>query len=199
MPSMHEAGENITGTSHNPPEAIRKTLKFMSEAMHVRRIGIVYNPGEQNSVAQIKAIQTEIERHGYPIRVVEAAVANTSEVKQAAESLIGRIDAFYVITDNTVVSGLEGLVSVADARKIAVFTGDIASLKRGGFAAYGVKFYDIGYRAGQMAAAILKGEKRPKDIPPEFAPNPRLVINEKVAARLGIAVRPEWEAEVIGE
>ncbi|QZA34209.1 hypothetical protein K2M58_06345 [Hydrogenibacillus sp. N12] len=34
VPSMHEAGENITGTSRNPPEAIRKTLKFMSEAMH---------------------------------------------------------------------------------------------------------------------------------------------------------------------
>ncbi|QZA31981.1 hypothetical protein K2M58_06330 [Hydrogenibacillus sp. N12] len=64
----------------------------------MKRIGIVYNPGEQNSVAQIKAIQAEIERHGYPLQVVEAAVANTSEVKQVAESLIGRIDAFYVIT-----------------------------------------------------------------------------------------------------
>ncbi|QZA31980.1 hypothetical protein K2M58_06325 [Hydrogenibacillus sp. N12] len=85
------------------------------------------------------------------------------------------------------------MVAVAEAQKIPVFTGDIASLKRGGFAAYGVKFYDIGYRTGQMAAAILKGEKRPKDIPSEYAQNPRLVINEKVAAWLGITVRPEWE------
>ncbi|CAM3337981.1 ABC transporter substrate-binding protein [Hydrogenibacillus schlegelii] len=195
VPSMHEAGENITGTTDTHPDAIQKMLAFIVREMGLKKIGIVYNPGEQNSVAQVDAIRTIIKAQGYSLDVVEASVSNTSEVKQAAESLVGQIEGYYVITDNTVVSALEGLLAVADANKLPVFTGEFDSLKRGGFAAYGFRYYDIGYQAGQMAALILKGERNPKDIPPEYPKTLHLAINKTVAKKLGIPIRPEWEKE----
>ena len=41
--------------------------------------------------------------------MVEASVSTSAEVKTAAESLIGDVDVFYIITDNTVVSALESV------------------------------------------------------------------------------------------
>lgn len=96
---------------------------------------------------------------------MEAAVSASSEVRQAAESLVGKVDAFYIITDNTVVSALESVIEVADANKLPLVVGELDSVERGGLAAYGFEYYDIGYEAGQMAAQILLEGKSPSEVP----------------------------------
>lgn len=70
-------------------------------------------------------------------------------MKQAAESLVGKADLLYIFTDNTVVSALESVIKVADDHDIPLFVGELDSVKRGGFAAYGFEYYDIGYEAGK--------------------------------------------------
>ena len=91
--------------------------------------------------------------------VVEASVATSADVKQATESLLGKVDSLYIITDNTVVSALESVISVANDNKLPMMVGEFDSVKRGGLAAYGFEYFDIGYEAGQMAVKILKGER----------------------------------------
>ena len=66
------------------------------------------------------------------MKVVEASVSTSAEVKQATESLIGKVDAFYIITDNTVVSALESVISVANDNEIPMMVGEFDSVKRGG-------------------------------------------------------------------
>ena len=66
-------------------------------------------------VAQVDHVKEILERMG--MEVVEASVSTSAEVKQAAESLIGKVDSFYIITDNTVVSALESVISVANDNK----------------------------------------------------------------------------------
>ena len=105
------------------------------------------------------------------MNVEEASVATSADVKQAAESLIGKVDAFYIITDNTVVSALESVIDVANANKIPILVGEFDSVKRGGLGAYGFEYYDIGYEAGQMAVKILKGESTPADLPVQIPQN----------------------------
>ena len=51
---------------------------------------------------------------GMDMNVEEAPVATSADVKQATESLIGKVDALYIITDNTVVSHLNLLYRVAN-------------------------------------------------------------------------------------
>ena len=66
------------------------------------------------------------------MNIVEASVSTSAEVKQATESLIGKVDALYIITDNTVVIALESVVSVANENKIPMMVGEFDSVKRGG-------------------------------------------------------------------
>ena len=128
------------------------------------------------------------------------SVANTSEVKQAADSLVGEVDALYIITDNTVVSALESVIQVSEKESIPLFVGELDSVKRGGFAAYGFNYYDIGYQAGEQAVELLKGEKKVKDLPVEAPDDLKLVINKSAAEKMKIDIdQIKEEAEFIGD
>ncbi|MGN1402127.1 MAG: ABC transporter substrate-binding protein [Bacillus sp. (in: firmicutes)] len=189
--SFESPGGNVTGTSDANPEAIPSTVKFIAEEMEAKKIGTIYNPGEQNSVVQVEAVKEEAKKAG--LELTEASVSTSAEVKQAAESLIGKVDVIYVITDNTVVSALESVIIVSEENKIPLFVGELDSVERGGFAAYGFEYHDIGYQAGEMAANILKEGKEPKDIAVQYPETIKLVINEDAAKKMGVEIKEEWK------
>lgn len=56
---MDQPGNNITGTTDTHPDAIPNTIKFMSEQFDKKRVGVIYNAGEQNSVAQIDLVKKQ--------------------------------------------------------------------------------------------------------------------------------------------
>lgn len=189
--SFDAPGGNVTGTTDAHPEAIANTVKFIAEEMGAKTIGMVYNAGEKNSTVQVNIVKDEAKKFG--VKVVESSVANSSEVKQGAESLIGKADVFFIITDNTVVQALESVIGVANDQDIPLFVGELDSVNRGGFAAYGFSYYDIGFEAGEKAIEILKDGKKPADIPVSYPQNLKLVINEKAAKEMGIEIKDEWK------
>jgi len=191
--SMDSPGGNITGTIDNHPDAIPNTLKFLKEELGAKNVGMVFNSGEQNSRAQVDAVKELLK--DMDMTVVEASVATSADVKQATESLIGKVDSLYIITDNTVVSALESVVSVANEHKLPMMVGEFDSVKRGGLAAYGFEYYDIGYEAGQMAVKILKGQSKPADLAVQVPQNLKLIMNEDTAKALGLSIKDEWKAE----
>nr|WP_235867453.1 ABC transporter substrate-binding protein [Priestia abyssalis] len=191
--SFEEPGANITGTTDTHPEAIPNTIKFIDKYEEGTKIGMIFNSGEQNSVAQIDMVKEAVK--GTDLKVVEAPVSTSAEVKQAAESLIGNADVIYIITDNTVVSALESVIKVASDEDIPLYVGELDSVKRGGFAAYGFNYYDIGYQTGEMAASILTGDKKSADIPVQYPDKLKLLINKKAAEDMGVKLLPEWDKE----
>lgn len=190
--SMENTEGNVTGTLDNHPEAIPNTVKFIDEQFEGKTVGLVYNSGEQNSIAQIKMVKEA--GKNTDLEFVEATVSTTAEVKQATESLIGKADVIYIITDNTVVSGLDAVIMVANENDIPLFVGELDSVAKGGFAAYGFDYADIGYEAGVMAAQILKGEKQPSELPVQYPQNLKLVINKKAAEEMNIELKEEWDS-----
>jgi putative tryptophan/tyrosine transport system substrate-binding protein len=190
--SMEKTGGNVTGTTDTHPDAIPKTVQFIDKYINGNRIGMVYNAGEQNSVAQVDVVKQAIK--GKDLQIVPVSVSTSAEVKQAAESLVGKADCIYIITDNTVVSALESVIQVAREHDIPLFVGELDSVKRGGFAAYGFDYYDIGYEAGEMAAQILKDGKKPADLPVQYPQKLKLLINKKAAKDMGIELNPEWDS-----
>ena len=150
--SVEEPGGNATGTTDSHPDAIPNTINFINDEMDVESVGVIYNAGEPNSVVQMNAVEEAVE--GTDLELVQATVSNSSEVKQAAESMVGRADVFFIFTDNTVVSALESVIDVANNEQIPLFVGELDSVDRGGLAAYGFSYYDIGYKAGEMAVEI---------------------------------------------
>lgn len=193
--SMEAPGANVTGTVDLHPDTIKNTVQFMKNELGVKTIGMVYNTGEQNSVAQVNQVKEVAESEG--LTVAEAAAATSADVKQASESLVGKVDAFYIITDNTVVSALESVIDVANTNKLPLIVGELDSVERGGLAAYGFEYYDIGYEAGEMAVKILTGEATPSEVPSAFPANLKLVINKSTADNLGLEIKDTWNAEVV--
>lgn len=188
--SFEEPGENITGTTDTHPEAISKTLSFITDEMKAKNIGVIYNSGEQNSVVQVEEVKKLAEKNG--AKLVEASVSTSADVKQAAESMVGRVDAIYIPTDNTVVSALESVISVANDKDIPLFVGELDSLKKGAVAASGFSYEDLGYETGLMAAKILKGDKKPSEINVEYPKNFKLMINKEAAEEQGVEVQEAW-------
>lgn len=190
-------GGNVTGTLDLHPDAISNTVKFMAEEFEGKNVGVIYNAGEQNSVAQAEQVESVLKENG--LTMLPVTVSTSSEVKQAAESLIGKADMFYIFTDNTVVSALESVIQVANEEDIPMFVGEKDSVARGGFAAYGFDYKNIGKEAGKMAAQILKGEAKAGDLPVLPPQDLKLVINEKAAAEMNIEIKDEWkqDAEIV--
>ena len=121
----------------------------------VKTVGVLYNAGESNS--QYLIAQEKKAAAAMGIKIVEATASNSSEVQAAAQSLVGRVDAISVLTDNTVVSALESVVKVCQQNDIPLIAGDTDSVKRGAVAAYAFDYKDLGVQAGYMAAEILSG------------------------------------------
>ncbi|CAM3069231.1 ABC transporter substrate-binding protein [Filibacter tadaridae] len=191
--SMESPGGNITGTIDAHPDAISNTMKFLKEELDAKSVGMVFNAGEQNSRAQVDSVKEMLK--DMDMTVEEASVSTSADVKQATESLLGKVDSMYIITDNTVVSALESVISVANENKIPMMVGEFDSVKRGGLAAYGFEYFDIGYEAGEMAVKILKGEKKPADLPVQIPQKLKLIMNKDTADTLGLDIKDAWNAE----
>ncbi|GGD61556.1 ABC transporter substrate-binding protein [Paenibacillus nasutitermitis] len=193
--NMDKPGGNVTGASDTNPEAIISLMDFVANNFpKVKKIGVVINEGESNAVVMADHAKNALSKHG--IELIKAPVTNTSEVKQAAESLSGRVDAIYITLDNTVVSGVDTILKVANDKKIPFFSSDRDTVEKGAFATVGFKYYDHGYQVGQMAADILKNGKKPADMKVTVPDKLDLILNLKAAKAQGIEVTDAMKSAV---
>ena len=150
----------------------------------LKKLGVVYNPGEANSMSNVKRIKAYLQGK---VDVVEATVASSGEVQAAAQSLVGRVDAVFMPQDNTVMSAVDTVIKIGQANKIPFYTGDTESVKKGALATLGNDEYDCGRQGAVLVARILKGEKA-GDIVSEKIRKRTLLINQAAAAKYGITI-----------
>jgi len=181
---LQKPGGNVTGVSDmTPVDRQIEMLKYLFP--NVKNLGTVYNAGEVNSVVTNDLAKKACEKNG--MSLFEATVSTTADVAMATQSLVGKVDAIYVSTDNTVVSALETVIKVCQDKKIPLILADPTTLEKGATLALGFDYYLHGRQAGDMVARILKGEK-PADIPVEFAKKLVLKVNSQNLGILGINV-----------
>ena len=182
VPGMEASGTNVTGVSD--ALSLEKQIDLIKKVVpEAKKVGMVYNPGEANSVVVVKQLQTLLPKLG--MTLVEAAAPRSVDVSSAARSLIGKVDVIYTSTDNNVVSAYEALVKVGQDAKIPLVASDTDSVKRGAIAAFGINYRDLGEQTGRMVARILKGEK-PGDIKPEISTKMELFVNPGAAEKQGV-------------
>lgn len=183
--SWEHPGGNVTGISDWAD--IRTQLELVKEIVPgCKRLGVIYNPGEVNSVIQVDEVKALAPELGIE-SVVEAPVANSNEVLTAAQSLVGRVDAIWVPTDNTVVGSFESAVGVCEDNDIPIFAADVATVERGAVASIGIDYYQLGLECGHVAALILNGED-PANIPAKKVEMTDLWINPAAAERMGVEI-----------
>ncbi|SEE62276.1 ABC transporter substrate-binding protein [Ruania alba] len=188
--SWESPGSNLTGTSDlNPVEEQLALLEDL--APDAGSLGIVYSSGEVNSQVQVDLATAAAETLG--LEVQTATVTNSGEVQQAADSL--DVDAYYVPTDNTVVSALESLLQVAESRSVPVIASEGDSVERGAVATYGLDYDLLGRQTGEMAVQVLTEGTAPADIPVETQTELSLIVNPAAAERMGIELSEDLLAE----
>ncbi|WP_410770046.1 ABC transporter substrate binding protein [Fontibacillus sp. BL9] len=193
--NLDKPGGNVSGASDTNPEAITKLMDFIAgNFKDVKNVGVVINQGEPNAVIMTEHAEKALEKHG--IKLVKASVTNTSEVKQAAESLVGRVDAIYITLDNTVVEAVNTVIKVANDNDIPFFSSDRDTVEHGAFATVGFKYYDHGYQVGQMAVEALKNGKNVGDMKVTVPDKLDFILNLKAAAEQGIEVTDAMKDQV---
>jgi putative ABC transport system substrate-binding protein len=175
------SGTNVTGVSDMSPleNQLELILKVVPKA---KRVGVIYNPGEANSVSIVNEFKKLLAAKG--MTLVEAAAARTVDVGSAAQSLAGKVDVIYAPTDNNVMSAFEGIVKVAEQTKLPIVAGDTSAVKRGAAAAIGLNYYDLGRQTGKIVVRILNGEA-PGKIASQTSHTFELFVNPKAAQRQG--------------
>lgn len=195
VPQLQAPGGNVTGASDTNPDAIVQLMDFIAkEFPDVKKVGVVINEGEPNAVVMTKIAEEALAKHN--IEVIRAAVVNSSDVQQAAQSLVDRVDAVYVTLDNTVVEGVESIIDVVNEHGIPFFSADRDTVEKGAFATVGFKYFDHGYEVGQMAVEILKDGKKPGDMDVRTPEKLDFILNLSAAKDLGITVTDAMKAYV---
>ncbi|BBM36049.1 ABC transporter substrate-binding protein [Pseudoleptotrichia goodfellowii] len=178
--------KNVTGTSDkldNVGEQLDLLIKLRPET---KKIGVLYNPSEQNSLVQVKEIQEKAKERNLAVEL--QGITSFSEVAQATKILLGKTDALYLPTDNLVVSAVKLIVSEGISAKKPVISSERSSVDQGALFTMGLNYFDLGKRTGEMAIEILKG-KPASEIPFETSKKTTLFLNEKTAQAIGIDIK----------
>jgi putative ABC transport system substrate-binding protein len=173
---------SITGVTDRIPNSahFEALTKFAPQA---RRFGVIYNPGEINSVVMVEEMKAYAAHHG--LEVVESVAIKTSEASTAMQNLVGKVDLVYVPNDNTAIAAMKSIALVAEKNKIPLFAADMGAVKTGAVAALGYDRKELGHKAGLMVVDVLKG-KSPKDIPLASNHTLKLFVNKERAEQSGL-------------
>lgn len=187
-----EHGEgNVTGMSDAIPT--EQHIEMFKEIAGIKTLGYIYTSNEANSISSLELVKNACQKFG--ISLVTQAITNSSEVKQAAETIIDRVDGIYLTTDNTVFSALSSLIQVFNKASKPIFSGDVTGAMNGGCAiASGFNYYKAGRATGEMVLQILNG-KKPSEMPVRFMTEPEdfdLLFDLDEAKKCGITIPEKY-------
>jgi len=177
-------GGQVTGASDWAD--VGAQVKLGMDIHPAARLGVIYNAGEVNSVVQVdelKAVAASLNI----TEIVEATVASTADVYAAAQSLVGRVDAIWEPSDNTVASAIGSVVAVCEDNDIPLFASDISMAKGGAISGLGLDYYVNGQEAAKLAARVLRGED-PANIPISTTPMTIVYLCPAAAAEMGVTI-----------
>jgi putative ABC transport system substrate-binding protein len=178
-------GGNVTGTSDLTPVDDQFDL-LVQLLPNAKKVGVLYCTAESNSDVQVQMAEEAAAKRS--LEVTRYSVSSSNEIQQVVESMVGKVDACYAPTDNTIAAGMTTVAMVANENKLPVICGEKGMVDNGGLATYGIDYNKLGYKAGEMAVKILKGESKPADMPIETldASECTLTTNEETAKAVGV-------------
>jgi permease len=188
LTNMDAPDKGMTGTS----DAVQID-KIMELAMKIspqaKKFGYIYNPGEDNSVHNLKLLEDFAKQNGLTIET--ASISTSAELQTAASTLFPKVDAIFVANDNTVASAMPVLAQESVKAKKPVYVGADSMVMDGGFATVGIDYEDLGKETAKMVDEVLKG-KNVKDIPVKvFKDDLFTYVNADTAKALGITIPDE--------
>lgn len=178
-------GGNLTGTSDMNPvdDQIAMLQKVLPNAKHV---GMLYCTAESNSQIQVEMAEAACDKAG--LTHERFTVSSSNEVQSVVESMVGKVDAGYSPTDNTIAAAAAQIGQIAKEGKLPFIAGEEGMCEGMGICTLSIDYKELGKMAGEMAIKILKGEDTPANmaIETETGDQLKVVKNEEMAEALGV-------------
>lgn len=184
-------GVNISGTCDLAP--IEEQEDMMMELLpDVKTVGILYCSAESNSKYQAELFEAELEADG--VEYKEYTAADSNEIQSVVTNAVEECDAIYIPTDNTMAANTQIINNICLPAKVPVIAGEQGICSGCGVATLSISYYDIGYRAGEMAYEILAEGADITTMPIETAPEVTKMYNPTICEELGISVPDDYTA-----
>lgn len=175
---------NTTGVSNFV--SLKPQLELFKKLQpKLKKLGIIYNSGESNSISIIKKLEKECAVQG--ITLVKQSIQQSADIPQAITKLKTNVDAVFITNDNTALSGIPCIVQACDKVKIPVYVSDTDQVAKGCLAALGPNQYEIGRQTGRIIKRIQNGENI-NEISVEYPDTMELFLNKEKAKELDITV-----------
>lgn len=186
--SMDSPGANITGTSDESP--MEKQLQFFKDLdENISKVGIIFNTSEENSHIQVERAKEIGAKIG--IEIVDVGISTVSDIPQAVDSIIKKVDAIYTITDNMVASAINIVSEKAIENNMITIGAEDSHAKGGILLADGISYYELGKQTAEMAKEILIDGKSPSEIASATSKNTSKAVNIDTLERLGLDINHE--------
>ena len=157
-----------------------------------KKVGILYCSAEANSVYQAQVFEKYLEEDG--IEYEEYTAADSNEIQSVVTSAVETCDVLYLPTDNTMAANTEILNNVAQPAGVPIIAGEEGICAGCGVATLSISYYDIGYKAGEMAYDILVNGTDITTMDVEYAPQVTKEYNQTICDAFGIAVPDDYVA-----
>ncbi len=187
-------GGNVTGTSDLTP--VKEQMQLLTQLCpDAKKVAMLYCTSEANSKFQIDLAKEEAAKYGIEAR--EKTVSDANDVQSVVQSLVGKVDAIYVPTDNVIASNMTLVAQIATSNNIPLFVGENNSVENGGLATYSVDYYELGKLTAKQAVRILENGETPANMPIEYLSENKLYINMDLAKQLGIEIPADLAEKAI--
>jgi putative tryptophan/tyrosine transport system substrate-binding protein len=177
---------NMTGIAVRPPAETQLAM-IRSTVPNRNRVGVLYDAEQSGDF--IRQAHRAAKQQG--LELLAVAVRRQEEIPTAVRALLPKIDALWLIQDQTVVSESAipfFLESTLDA-KVPLFTFSATLVQQGALGALVLDPWTVGQQAAHIALALLNGQHSSTGLlqTPE---RPQLALNLSSAEHLGLVLPP---------
>jgi putative ABC transport system substrate-binding protein len=192
--SLNRPGGNITGATFFSNLLSAKRLDLFHRLVpNAAVIAVLLNP--KNANVGLERSQTEEAAHSLGLHLVSLQATNEREIDEAVESLIQQHAGALIISGDTTFFGQrQQIAELALHHNIPTSCPYRDQAVAGCLMSYGANLSETQRQAGNYVGRILKGEK-PADLPVQQPTKFELVINQKIAKALGLAIPPTLLAQ----
>ena len=183
--------DGVIGVSDVP--SIKELLEIIRKIFPNKKIiGVIYNSGEINSIKMIEKLELEAPKLDFEIKKI--AVNNSSDIKMAMTKVADMSDIIYLPQDNTIISAVDSIVSIAKSTKKPLIANDPLLVEKGVFLALGTNYFKSGEKLGNLIADRIEGREVLEKI--VSSDSRELKINESVVKDLGIIIPENINKEI---
>ena len=181
-------GANMAGVSLDIPVKIQLAM-YKSLVPTLKTLGVIYDPEKTGTM--VMEARGLVDALGF--QLLAAPVSAHKEVPAALRSLLGKIDALWMVPDETVVTpeSFKFLLLTAFENNLPFVTVSDIFVEAGALASFSPDYTDVGRQGCQLATDIESGRLRPAEamvVPPVKV---NLAVNLKTASKIGLTLSPE--------